>query len=68
MTPLKTQPGTKWDYSNAGINVAAADYRYVSGMPYEEFMQKRLFDPLGMKDTTFFPSEEQLSRLRQSNA
>ena len=29
-------------------------------MPYEEFLDKRLFEPLGMKDTTFWPNEEQL--------
>jgi CubicO group peptidase (beta-lactamase class C family) len=32
-------------------------------MPYETFMDKRLFGPLGMKDTTFWPNEEQLKRL-----
>ena len=35
-------------------------------MPYEKFMQERLFSPLGMKDTTFFPSDEQLQRLAKS--
>ena len=35
-------------------------------MPYEEFMEKRLFGPLGMKDTTFWPTEEQLKRLAKS--
>jgi CubicO group peptidase (beta-lactamase class C family) len=37
-----------------------------SGMPYEEFMQQRLQGPLGMKDTTFWPSENQLKRLAKS--
>ena len=35
-------------------------------MPYEEFMDKRLFEPLGMKDTTFWPNEMQLARLAKS--
>ncbi len=35
-------------------------------MPYEKFMDKRLFEPLGMKDTTFWPSEDQLKRLAKS--
>ena len=35
-------------------------------MTYERFMQERLFDPLGMKDTTFWPNAEQISRLAQS--
>jgi CubicO group peptidase (beta-lactamase class C family) len=35
-------------------------------MPYEEFMQKRVFDPLGMKDTTFWPSGAQLARIAKA--
>ena len=66
MTPLQTEPGTKWDYANAGINAAGRIIEVVSGMPYEDFLQKRLFDPLGMKDTTFWPNEEQLTRLAKS--
>ncbi|TSA35795.1 MAG: class A beta-lactamase-related serine hydrolase [Opitutales bacterium] len=61
--PLATQPGTHYQYSNAGINTAARVLEVVSGLPYETFMQKRLFDPLGMKDTTFWPNAEQVSRL-----
>ena len=38
----------------------------VSGMPYETFLDKRLFGPLGMKDTTFWPSEAQIKRLAKS--
>ena len=64
--PLKFEPGTKWDYSNAGINTAGRIVEVISGMPYEDFMQKRLFDPLGMKDTTFWPNEEQVKRLAKS--
>ena len=66
LTPLKFQPDSKWDYSNAGINTAGRIVEIVSGMSYEEFMDKRLFQPLGMKDTTFWPNEEQLSRLAKS--
>jgi CubicO group peptidase (beta-lactamase class C family) len=63
MMPLQHEPDSKYQYSNAGINTAARILEVVSGMPYEEFMQKRLFDPLGMKDTTFWPSPEQVERL-----
>lgn len=66
MTPLQFQPGTKYQYSNAGINTAGRVIEVVSRMPYEEFLDKRLFGPLGMKDTTFWPSEEQLKRLAKS--
>lgn len=64
--PLQSEPGSKYQYSNAGLNTAGRITEVVSGMPYEEFLQKRLFDPLGMKDTTFWPSEEQLRRLAKS--
>lgn len=63
ITPLNTEPGTNYSYSNAGINTAGRIIEVVSGMPYEEFLEKRLLKPLGMKDTTFFPNEEQVSRL-----
>jgi CubicO group peptidase (beta-lactamase class C family) len=66
MTPLQFDPDSKYQYSNAGINTAGRIIEVVSGMPYEEFMQKRLFDPLGMKDTTFRPSEDQVKRLAKS--
>ncbi len=66
MTPLQYEPGTKHAYSNAGINTAGRIIEVVSGMPYEVFMEKRLFAPLGMKDTTFWPNEEQLKRLAKS--
>jgi CubicO group peptidase (beta-lactamase class C family) len=66
MTPLQYEPGTKHAYSNAGINTAGRIIEVVSGMPYEVFMEKRLLAPLGMKDTTFWPNEEQLKRLAKS--
>ena len=64
--PLNSQPGTKYAYSNEGINTAGRIIEVVSGMPYEAFMAKRLFVPLGMPDTTFFPSRSQLARLATS--
>ncbi|MDB6038219.1 MAG: estB 3 [Verrucomicrobiales bacterium] len=66
MTPLQTEPGTHYQYSNAGINTAARILEVVSKMRYEDFMQQRLFDPLGMKDTTFWPNEAQIERLAKS--
>src|SRR6202023_2783395 len=66
LVPLQFEPGTKYQYSNAGINTAGRIIEVVSMMPYEEFMDKRLFGPLGMKDTTFWPNEEQLARLAKS--
>jgi CubicO group peptidase (beta-lactamase class C family) len=63
MSPLQFEPDSKYQYSNAGINTAARVLEVVSGIPYEEFMQKRLFEPLGMKDTTFHPSAAQVARM-----
>ncbi|HZF00210.1 MAG TPA: serine hydrolase domain-containing protein [Planctomycetota bacterium] len=63
MMPLQHEPDSKYQYSNAGINTAARILEVVSGLKYEDFLQKRLFDPLGLKDTTFWPNEEQVSRL-----
>ena len=63
MTPLKAQPGTTYTYSNIGINLAGAIVERVAGMPFEDFLAKRLFEPLGMKDTTFFPDAALLERL-----
>jgi CubicO group peptidase (beta-lactamase class C family) len=66
LTPLQYEPGTKYQYSNAGINTAGRIVEVAGGMPYEAFLQRRLFDPLGMKDTTFRPTAEQLKRLAKS--
>ena len=61
--PLKWQPGDKYAYGNQGMNIAARIVEIVSDMPYEDFLQRRFFDPLGMKETTFWPSEAQVARL-----
>jgi CubicO group peptidase (beta-lactamase class C family) len=64
--PLQSQPGEKYAYGNQGMNIAARIVEIVSGMPYEEFVQKRFFDPLGMTETTFWPSDAQVARLAGS--
>jgi CubicO group peptidase (beta-lactamase class C family) len=66
MTPLLFEPDSKYQYSNAGINTAGRIIEVVSGMPYEDFMDRRLFKPLGMTDTTFWPNERQLARLAKA--
>ena len=66
MTPLNSQPGTRYQYSNAGINTASRIIEVVSGIPYAAFMEQRLFKPLGMRDTTLWPSHSQLKRLAKS--
>jgi CubicO group peptidase (beta-lactamase class C family) len=64
--PLKFQPGAKWGYSTAGIDVLCRVVEVVSGTPFAEFMQARLFGPLGMKDTTWWISTEQEPRFARN--
>jgi CubicO group peptidase (beta-lactamase class C family) len=66
MTPLQFEPGSKYQYANAGINTAGRIIEVAGGIPYEEFLEQRLFGPLGMKDTTFWPDAAQLARLAKS--
>ena len=66
MTPLLSEPGTVYRYSNAGINTAARIIEVVAKVRYEDFMQQKLFDPLGMKDTTLWPNEAQSLRVAKS--
>ena len=64
--PLEFEPGSRWKYSTSGTNVLGRVVEVVSGQRFENFVQDRIFDPLGMKDTTFFPSREQAKRLAKS--
>jgi CubicO group peptidase (beta-lactamase class C family) len=66
MVPLDFDPDTKYQYSNAGINTAARIIEVVAGQRFEQFLDERLFGPLGMKDTTFWPTDEQVTRLAKS--
>ena len=52
--PLRFPPRTRWSYSTAGFDVLGRVVEVVSGMGFDQFLQKRLFDPLGMKDTSFW--------------
>jgi len=60
LTPLRFEAGADYLYSNQGINIAATILEKVSGKSYEQFLQERIFDPLGMSNTTFWPTEERL--------
>lgn len=46
-------PGEEWSYSNSGYVLLPEIVVRVSGMPFSEFARKRLFEPLGMKMTTY---------------
>jgi CubicO group peptidase (beta-lactamase class C family) len=62
--PFAFQPGEKWEYGPS-LNVCGRIIEVVSGQAYEEFLKQRIFEPLGMKDTTFHLTEEQRARLAQ---
>ena len=58
--PILFEPGTKTQYSNTGIDIGAAVVEVVTGMKWEAYLKKEVLDPLGMKDSTFWPTDEQL--------
>ncbi len=65
--PLSYQPGTQWVYS-ISVDVQGYMVERLSGMAFDEFLQQRLFDPLGMEDTGFYVKAEDAQRLaRQYN-
>jgi CubicO group peptidase (beta-lactamase class C family) len=66
LQPLQFAPGSKWSYNNPGINTLGRIVEVVSGEKFSDFLDRRLFVPLGMKDTTFWPSEEQAKRVAKS--
>jgi CubicO group peptidase (beta-lactamase class C family) len=64
--PVRFEPGTRWAYCQSGINTAARVVEVASGKSFVEFLDERLFGPLGMKDTTFYLSKKQAERLASS--
>ena len=65
--PLLFQPGDDWEYSLAD-DVLGRLVEVVSGMPFDKFLQERLFRPLGMKDTSLFLPDEKVPRLATAYA
>jgi len=61
--PLEFEPGSKWAYCNTGIDTLGRVIEVCSGKSYEDFLDERLFRPLGMTDTFFYPTEAQRSRV-----
>ncbi|HEY5911702.1 MAG TPA: serine hydrolase domain-containing protein [Verrucomicrobiae bacterium] len=66
--PMQYEPGEKWKYTQSGINAAARVVEVVSGMSFDAFVRKRIFDPLGMKSTTFYPEGKLRKRLAMGYA
>jgi CubicO group peptidase (beta-lactamase class C family) len=62
--PLDFQPGTQWRYSAlAGIETLGRVVEVVSGMRFDRFLKTRIFDPLGMIDTAFYPTDDRQPRV-----
>jgi CubicO group peptidase (beta-lactamase class C family) len=61
--PLEFQPGSRWAYSNSvGIEVLARVIEVASGLNFRQFLQQRLFAPLGMRDTDFGVKRDSTAR------
>jgi len=58
--PLLFEPGTKVQYSNTGIDIGAAIVEVVTGQRWEDFLKQRVLTPLGMKSSSFRPTDRQL--------
>lgn len=62
--PLEFQPGARWAYSAVGgFDVLSRVVEIVSGQSFSDFTRARIFGPLGMSDTTFWPTSAQRGRL-----
>ena len=62
--PLNSQPGSEWHYS-ISVDIQGYIVQKLSGMPFEQFLQNRIFEPLRMSDTGFYVPKEKLARLAQ---
>jgi CubicO group peptidase (beta-lactamase class C family) len=63
-TALEFQPGSRWTYSpGAGFETLGRLVEIASGLPLDQFLRQRVFDPLAMKDITFWPSDVQWPRV-----
>ena len=62
--PLKHQPGSRWEYS-VSVDVQGYLVEKLAGQSFGEFLEERIFDPLGMTDTDFHVPEEKASRFAQ---
>jgi CubicO group peptidase (beta-lactamase class C family) len=62
--PMNSQPGSEWHYS-ISVDIQGYIVQKLSGMPFEEFLEKRVFKPLGMVDSGFYVPKDKLSRFAE---
>ncbi|MGA2136465.1 MAG: serine hydrolase domain-containing protein [Bryobacteraceae bacterium] len=60
--PLLFNPGERFEYS-LGVDVLGYLVEVLSGQTFDQFLHTRIFQPLGMRDTSFYPPDEKLARL-----
>ena len=58
--PILFEPGTQVRYSNVGIDIGAAVVERITGLRWEDYLKANVLDPLGMKSTGFWPTDDQL--------
>jgi CubicO group peptidase (beta-lactamase class C family) len=61
--PLLFQPGTQWSYSSPGIEILGRIIEVCSGEKYVDFITGHILQPLGMKDSFFFPPPDKIDRI-----
>jgi CubicO group peptidase (beta-lactamase class C family) len=61
--PMRFEPGERFEYTGSGFDVAGRIVEVLSGKTLDAFLKERLFDPLRMRDTTFYPNRAQRKRL-----
>ena len=64
--PLQFEPGSRWSYSNTGMDTLGHIVEVISGQSFDEFLNAQFFKPLGMRHTSFHPSKRQSSRLAKT--
>ncbi|HTE42080.1 MAG TPA: serine hydrolase domain-containing protein, partial [Steroidobacteraceae bacterium] len=62
--PLNAQPGAEWHYS-ISVDIQGYIVQKLSGMKFEDFLEQRIFKPLGMIDTAFYVPQEKLNRFAE---
>lgn len=66
LTPLQFEPGSRWAYSNPGINTLGRVIEVVTGEDYAKALDRLVFRPLGMRNTAFWPDKKLLEKLAVS--
>ncbi|MGN6136160.1 MAG: serine hydrolase domain-containing protein, partial [Aureliella sp.] len=64
--PVQFPAGSKWQYSQTGINTAARIVEVVSGQDFDTFLKQKVFQPLKMVDTAFYLTQAQAGRVAKS--